>query len=315
MRVPLELADLLATAIRDLVWYKKSIVSFLRECSVPEGIVVEATRMYETGDKTIPVVKHVLERCSNQGDEGALAQRTLLTRIYHWPSLTTIQEDRRDKARGSLTAFKGGFDRFQRTRQYQQAQQAQERQMQAERIERRALSELDHQKLHGFRDEFDRVSMIEDPNARGLALEPLVNKIFDYYGEDSKGPVRRVGEQIDGTLKFDSHWFYVEIRWKAEKTSAKDVSVLRDRARDSYGGDTKALFISMSGFTDECLQSLANKSDERVILMDGYDLRCVLNCDIALDVLLAEKQAALVRDQRPLVSASEIIQSRRGGGG
>ncbi|MFN7429336.1 MAG: hypothetical protein ACK5TP_01995, partial [bacterium] len=89
-------------------------------------------------------------------------------------------------------------------------------------------------------------------------------------------------------------------------------SVLRDRARDSYGGDTKALFISINGYSGECLESLANKSDERVILMDGYDLRCVLNCDIALDVLLAEKQAAQVRDKRPFVSATEIIAARNG---
>ena len=176
---------------------------------------------------------------------------------------------------------------------YQKAQKAQERRMHAERADRRAMTALDHKTLHGFRDEFDRVSAIQDENARGMALEPLVNKIFDYYGEDSKGPVRRVGEQIDGTLKFDSHWHYVEIRWKAKKTTAQDISVLRDRAKEGYGGDTKALFISMNGYTSECLQSLVNKSDERVILMDGYDLRCVLNCDIALDVLLAEKQAAL----------------------
>jgi hypothetical protein len=44
--------------------------------------------------------------------------------------------------------------------------------------------------------------------------------------------------------------------------------------------------------------------------MDGFDLRCVLNCDIAFDVLLAEKQAQLVGNKRPLVSASEIIAKR-----
>jgi len=314
MRVPLELTDLLAIAIRDLVWYKKSVIALLRECGVPAGIVVEAERMYKDGDKTIPVIKHVLDRCANQAEEGVLPQRTLLTRIYRWPSLTTVPADRRDAARAALTAFQGGFDRFQKTQEYQRAQEAQEREMHAERAERRSLSDLDHAKLHGFRDEFDRISSIKNPNERGLALERLMNDIIAYYAEDSRGAIRRTGEQIDGSFKLDSHWHYVEVRWKDEQTTAADISVLRDRARSSFGGDTKALFISLNGFTKECLDSLVNMGDERVILMDGYDLRCVLNCDIALDVLLAEKQASLVREKRPFTSAAGIVQSRRGAG-
>ena len=70
------------------------------------------------------------------------------------------------------------------------------------------------------------------------------------------------------------------------------------------------MFISFNGYTGECLKSLAGKSEERVLLMDGYDLRCVLDCQIAFDVLLAEKQAELVQSERPFVSAAEIIERR-----
>jgi len=91
------------------------------------------------------------------------------------------------------------------------------------------------------------------------------------------------------------------------------VSVLRDRAKNAFGGDTKALFISFNGFSDECLDSLATLSDERVTLMDGFDLRCVLDCQIALDLLLAEKQAELVQNKRAFVSAREIIEKSSAG--
>ncbi len=99
---------------------------------------------------------------------------------------------------------------------------------------------------------------------------------------------------------------------KSEQAIAADVSVLRDRAKDAFGGDTKALFISFNGFSRECIESLKGKSDERVVLMDGLDLRCVLDCQIAFDVLLAEKQGEMVRG-RPLVSATEIIIRRTAG--
>jgi hypothetical protein len=312
MRVPQDITNLFAVAVRDVLWFKNAVIGLFTDCGVPRAYIVEAKRMQKEGKATIPVVKHVLERCADGGEEGTAAIRQLLTKLYYWNDLHSISADRKDAAVASLKAFREGHDRYKAQTDYQKAQKAQEQKMHAERVDRRTMSDLDHKTLHAFRDEFDRVSAISDERARGTALEPLINRIFDYYGEDSKGPVRRVGEQIDGTLKFDSHWHYVEIRWKAQKTTAQVVSVLRDRARDSYGGDTKALFISINGYTGECLESLANRTDERVMLMDGYDLRCVLNCDIALDILLAEKQAALVRDKRPFVSAMEIIRARTG---
>jgi hypothetical protein len=312
MRVPQDISNLFAVAVRDVLWFRNAVMGLFKDCGVPAGVVVEAKRMYEDKKATIPVVKHVLDRCGDSDEVGTAAARQLLTKLYYWNDLHTVAAERKDAAAASLRAFREGFDRYKAQTEYQQQQQAQEVRMHAERTQRRSMRPLDHQTLHCFRDEFDRISVIADENERGMALEPLVNKIFNYYGEDSKGPVRRVGEQIDGTLKVDSHWHYVEIRWKAKKTTAQDISVLRDRARDSFGGDTKALFISINGYSEECLRSLDNRTDERVILIDGYDLRCVLNCDISLDVLLAEKQARLVRDKRPFVGAAEIIRGRLG---
>ena len=41
--------------------------------------------------------------------------------------------------------------------------------------------------------------------------------------------------------------------------------------------------------------------------MDGGDVRLILDCQIAFDVLLAEKQIDIVRNRRPFVSGFEII--------
>ena len=156
-----------------------------------------------------------------------------------------------------------------------------------------------------------RCRVAADRRERGDRFQDLMNRIFDYYCEDSRGAFERTGEQIDGRFYFDKHWYFVEVRWKQEKANAADVSVLRDRAKRGYGGDTKALFISFNGFSPDCLASLSGQGDERVILMDGYDLRCILDCQIAFDVLLAEKQAELVQNNRSWVSAADIIQRRR----
>ena len=188
--------------------------------------------------------------------------------------------------------------------------------MHAERESRTTIKPLDHEKLKSFRDEFDQVWVMSDEKGRGNRFQDLLNRIFDYYSESSRGAFNRVGEQLDGLFYFDKHWWYVEIRWKATKgewggKKAGDISVLRDRAKDAFGGDTKALFISFNGFSEDCFDSLTNKSDERVILMDGMDLRDVLDCAIAFDILLAEKTGRHRAEQTTLRSPPRDIISRR----
>lgn len=70
------------------------------------------------------------------------------------------------------------------------------------------------------------------------------------------------------------------------------------------------MFVSLDGFSPDCMASLVGRGDERVVLMDGFDLRCVLDCQIAFDVLLAEKQAEVVQNKRPFIGAAEIIAKR-----
>jgi hypothetical protein len=146
-----------------------------------------------------------------------------------------------------------------------------------------------------------------DAQKRGNRFEQLLNKIFKYYSERSEGSFNRIGEQLDGLFYFDKHCYYVEARWKKQKTNAGDISKLRDRAVSGFGGDTKALFISFEGYTQDCLDSLMGRTDERVLLMDGGDVRLILDCQISFDVLLAEKQMDMVRNRRPFVSGFEIL--------
>ena len=306
MRLPQDIANLLAVAVRDVVWYKDSVVALLRECDVPESVMLEVARMKRT-TPTIKIVLYVLDELASRGKDGFKVAQNLLTKMHYWKDVHTIEEDRKERAIKSLKELQSAYQRYIAQQEYQRKQ---EQQMHEERVARTAIHNLDHARLQSFRDEFDEIHAIEDRQERGNRFQNLMNKIFDYYSEQSKGPFRRTGEQVDGLFYFDKHWYYVEIRWKEEQANAADVSVLRDRAKGAYGGDTKALFISFNGFTTECLESLKGAHDERVILMDGFDLRCILNCDIAFDVLLAEKQVDIVQKQCAFISAAEILKRR-----
>ena len=312
MRVPQDIANPLAIAIRDLLWYKPNVLSFYKDCELPKAILTEVKKQQQAGTPTIKTVHYILDELAAYGDEGWVIAKRILTKINYWKDLKSIAPDRRQQAVASLAAFRAVMKEFEAEQEYVERKQREKREqaMQDEREARGRISQLDHTKLQGFRDEFDAVYILRDKKERGDRFEVLMNKIFGYYSERSEGPFERTGEQVDGLFYFDKHWYLVEIRWKADKSNAADVSVLRDRALRSFGGDTKALFVSFNGFSQDCLDSMAGGDYERVILFDGSDLRAVLDCQIAFDLLLGEEQIELVKNRKPWVSALEIIKRR-----
>jgi Restriction endonuclease len=309
MRLPLDIANLLAFSIRDIIWYKDQIYEFLSANGVPSVLLKEVKKQQNDKIPTLRIVHHLLSELDKFGDSGWAISKKLLTSMHYWKGIENVELTRRTAAEKSLKALRKGCEAYlgELAVKERQDRETRERQMHQTRVERGAIKELDHNLLQGFRDEFDSAYILQDVQMRGNRFEQLLNRIFAYYSERSEGSFKRVGEQLDGLFYFDKHCYYVEARWKKQKTNAGDISVLRDRAMGGFGGDTKALFISFEGYTDECIESLNGRTDERVLLIDGGDVRLILDCKIAFDVLLAEKQMDIVRNKRPFISGFEIV--------
>ncbi len=313
MPLPQDIANLLAVAVRDVIWFKDRVYDFFKSNGVPPVLLKEVKAMQREKVPTIKIAHHVFSELEGFGDSGWVTTKRLLTSMRYWKDLQSIEPDRKPKAEASLAALARACDEYLREQVFQerQDQERREREMHQTRTERSAMSPLDHKLLQSLRDEFDEIYPMADAQKRGNRFEQLLNKIFSYYSERSEGSFNRVGEQLDGLFYFDKHCYYVEARWKKQKTNAGDISKLRDRAVSAFGGDTKALFISFEGYTQDCLESLMGRTDERVLLMDGGDLRLVLDCQIAFDILLAEKHIDIVRNRRPFVSGFEIVARLR----
>ncbi len=289
---------LIVCCVRDLIWYKDNVISFFADCGVPHPILVQIKCARST--PTLKLVPMVLELLYARGDDGFKIARTMLTKIYYWKDIHSVPEDRKDKAIASLKELQKAYRTYVAQQQYEQ-----EKKSQLERDERLTVSKLSHIRLQDFRDRFDKVFFLQ-PKERGDAYEKLLNDVFSYYFPDAFQGFNRSGEQLDGQFYFDGHWYFIEIRWRDEPASAADVSVLRDRARSGFAGDVRAVFISYKGFSRDCLDSL-EASGERVILLTGYDFRSVLECEIALDVLLHRIQAFLIKNKKTYISASEVV--------
>jgi len=182
VRIPQDLANLLAVAIRDVIWFKKAVISFLEECGTPRPVLIEAERMYEEGKNTIPVVKHVLERLTGYSSDGEKPMLQMLTKMYYWKDVYSITDQKRkNRAISSLNELQKAYKKF---RDQEDFQKDQEEKMQRDRVDRVRMSELDHAKLQAFRDEFDRIHRIGDAQERGNEFEKLMNAVFDYYCEE-----------------------------------------------------------------------------------------------------------------------------------
>ena len=144
--------------------------------------------------------------------------------------------------------------------------------------------------------------------ARGYKFETLVYSLF----ETSKVPViksftrNRGGEQIDGAIQLVDWYYLVECRWRAKKTSPREVDAFHTKVGRS-GHQTMGLFISVNGWSSSVVDLLKKNPAKRVLLMNGEDIRAVLAGSIPLVELLRAKVEALNLKSEPFVSVAEIL--------
>lgn len=126
-----------------------------------------------------------------------------------------------------------------------------------------------------------------EPQARGYAFEKFLNKLFRAYGLDPNGPFRQVGEQIDGSFKFEGEFYLLEAKWNYAKTPAADLHVFQGKIQGKAAW-TRGLFVSNSGFTAEGISAF-ERSPKNIICMDGLDLWTMLDKEIPLTAVLDRK--------------------------
>jgi len=124
------------------------------------------------------------------------------------------------------------------------------------------------------------------PQARGYAFEKFLIDLFKAYALQPNSPFRLVGEQIDGSFKFDGEFYLLEAKWQAPPTPASDLRNFHGKVIDKAAW-ARGLFISNSGFTAEGLHSFGRAKS--IVCMDGLDLWTMLDRRIPLPEVLDRK--------------------------
>jgi hypothetical protein len=85
-------------------------------------------------------------------------------------------------------------------------------------------------------------------------------------------------------LKYDGHYYLVELRWREKKADQAEIASLYLKAEGKF--EARGIFVSMSGYSAEVLESLPKGKDIKVLLLDGVHVANVLCGHYTLHELL-----------------------------
>lgn len=143
------------------------------------------------------------------------------------------------------------------------------------------------------------------PQPRGYAFEKFLIGFFRAYGLQPNSPFRLVGEQIDGSFKFDGEFYLLEAKWQGPPTPASDLRNFHGKVTEKAAW-ARGLFISNSGFTEEGL--LAFGRAKSIVCMDGLDLWTMLDWKIPLPEVLDRKLRHAAERGDVFCSVRELFQ-------
>lgn len=155
---------------------------------------------------------------------------------------------------------------------------------------------------------FDELAKSTKPQNRGYLLQDFLNRLFDLHGI----PVTRSftrnkgGEQIDGAFKFEGWHYLVECRWRKKLADIRELDGLSGQVGRS-GKQAMGFFISINGWSKNVPDLLKQNSEKSIILMDGYDLRCVLTRQADLRDFISSKIERLNANSEPFFGATEYL--------
>ncbi len=159
-------------------------------------------------------------------------------------------------------------------------------------------------------DEFATLISAQDKRQRGFLLEDLLERAFSLYSIQTQKSFKRHegGEQIDGAFKLESWYYLVECKWTEKLTDIRQLDSLYGKVGRS-GKQTLGLFLSINGWSKNVTPLLKQNHEKSIILMDGYDLRCVLveHNSLSLKNLLLKKLECLNFEGEPFFSAANLI--------
>jgi len=155
-----------------------------------------------------------------------------------------------------------------------------------------ATKETYESKLSELRQLFHESHELEG-QGKGYALERIFQELMRISGIPVEEPFKVTGEQLDGAIKYDGHYYLVELKWTKEQAPPKEISHFYFKVEGKY--QARGIFISMNGFTPGAISTSSAGKEIRALLLDGVHISNVISDVYKFQELLehAIRQATL----------------------
>lgn len=162
------------------------------------------------------------------------------------------------------------------------------------------------QRLVQLKEEFLQLAADSDRNKVGLALEKLLNRLFEAFELQPRQPFRVLGEQIDGSFALDGDIYLLESKWEKEALSEGPLLVFRGKI-EGKSTFTRGVFIALNDVTQQARDAITRGKAPSFFVMNGHDLMMILSEAMSLTDFLRKRVRLLAEEGRVCVPFSELM--------
>ena len=264
-----EIEVLLKEGIANLYWFKRYLYKVWLRSGVPQ---LMADRIYglsdEEGRKLTKRQQmdelYIQLRSKDFNRRLEISRNFVRILVEHQDFVPQDEKHRIEKAERCALKLKEIIRQQNAQREYKES---------IRRKAAKASKENYESQLLGLRKDFQQYTELE-PQDRGFALERLFPKLMSISGISVQNPFRIVGEQIDGGIKYDGHYYLIELKWTEKKVGPGDIGNFYYKVDGKM--DQRGIMISMGGYTGGVVEGLPRGKEVKVILLDGIHLSSVI---------------------------------------
>lgn len=161
------------------------------------------------------------------------------------------------------------------------------------------------QALAQLSEEFLLLVAESDRNRAGLALEKLLNSLFEVFGLQPRQGFRITGEQIDGSFELDGEIYLVESKWEKNALPEADLLVFRGKI-EGKSTFTRGVFIALNDVTREARDAITRGKAPSFFVMNGHDLVMILGGVMTLPAFLQARRRLLAEKGCVCIPFSEL---------
>ena len=211
------------------------------------------------------VAQELVEEVRTGTDDDDRLIATLITAFCRTPFA-----DATPKGLAAVEALKAGLAEDGRV----VAEKREQHRLEQERVQqaRDKAGEARTTKRLTFKQRFiDLWAMDDTPQARGYALERLLNEFLDFEGLNPRGSFKIIGEQIDGSFTWSGQTSLVEAKWTSALIDGSGFGAFEWKISGKTA-NTRGLFLAVNGYSEQAITALNGKGALRFVCIDGAHL-------------------------------------------